>query len=122
MAAHNEVGKEGEELALAFLKKKGYRIAETNWRSGKHEIDIIAWDKDCLVIVEVKTRTAGSLLEPEIAVNRAKQQTLVRAANSYIMRNRIGADTRFDILSVHLSNGEHSINHIPGAFYPTLRM
>jgi len=120
MAEHNDLGKTGEELALAFLRSKDYSIRETNWRFGKDEIDIIAQEKDNLVIVEVKTRSSSYFGEPEIFVNKRKQQFLVRAANSYITRKNVDLETRFDIVSIIISNGKHRVHHIEDAFYPTL--
>ena len=55
MAAHNELGKEGEEESVRFLMEKGYKIRHRNWRSGKYELDIVAQQQNELVIVEVKT-------------------------------------------------------------------
>ena len=57
MADHNDLGNLGEERAQAFLRQKGYDIKETNWVTGKLEIDIIALKDNTLVIVEVKTRS-----------------------------------------------------------------
>ena len=56
MAAHNELGKWGEDLAAEYLEKKGYTIVERDWKSGRRDIDIIALDDDVVVFVEVKTR------------------------------------------------------------------
>ena len=56
MAAHNELGKWGEEIAARFIEKNGYEILERDWKSGHHDLDIIARDEDTLVIIEVKTR------------------------------------------------------------------
>lgn len=58
MAAHNELGKLGEELAVDFLKKEGYTILATNWIFQKAEIDILAQKEDILAVVEVKTRSS----------------------------------------------------------------
>ena len=121
MAEHNELGKQGEELAVAFLKKLGYKILEVNWRSEKYEIDIIARDRGTLVIVEVKSRRNNVFTEPEASVTRQKQKTLIAAANSYIFRNRINDETRFDIIAIILNEEGHRITHLIDAFYPTLR-
>jgi putative endonuclease len=51
MAAHNELGKWGEEIAAAFVEKKGYEILQRDWKSGHHDLDIIAKDEDTLVII-----------------------------------------------------------------------
>src|ERR1051325_10501551 len=76
MSKHNELGVKGEVVALEFLEKKGYDILEINWRFEKTEVDIIARDRNTLVIVEVKTRTSESFGMPEDSVNRLKQKTL----------------------------------------------
>lgn len=120
MAEHNELGEAGEKVALDFLKKKGYKILETNWRFGKDEIDIIVTDKEYLVIVEVKTRTTNYFGEPESFVNKAKQRFLIRAAQAYIIRHDIDLETRFDIISIIISMNQHEIKHLEDAFYPTL--
>ena len=56
MADHNDFGKKGEQIAVDYLRGKGFRILETNWRRGRNEIDIIARDGKVLVVVEVKSR------------------------------------------------------------------
>ncbi len=120
MAEHNELGKTGEQLAREYLISRGYKILETNWRLGKDEIDLIARDRDQLVVVEVKTRTSNILVEPEAAVAKEKQRMLVRGANNYVQRHNINAEVRFDILSIIISKDKHHIKHIPDAFYPTM--
>jgi putative endonuclease len=120
MAEHNELGKSGEQIAVDHLKKKGYKILETNWRSGKFEIDIIAQGKDQVVVAEVKTRTSNYMMEPEAAVTKEKQRTLIKAANIYVQRYNIELEVRFDIISIVISGKEYRINHIEDAFYPTM--
>ncbi len=121
MAEHNELGKKGEDLALAYLQKKGYTILETNWTVGKLEVDIIAKDKDFLVIVEVKSRQSSYFGEPEAFVDKAKQKNLIRAANTFIEKRNINTETRFDIISIVCCGEDTHIEHIEDAFYPTLR-
>ena len=120
MAEHNDLGKKGEEIAAAYLEKKGYRILEKNWRQWRNEIDVVAMDGKCLVIIEVKTRQSNFFGEPEIAVTRDKQKSLIRAANDYIRYKNIDCEVRFDILSVIISKTAEKIHHIEDAFYPTL--
>jgi putative endonuclease len=67
-------GKDGEQIALAFLKNSGYRICETNFRCPLGEIDIIAREKNELVFIEVKTRKSSQLGYPEQAVGARKQK------------------------------------------------
>lgn len=120
MAEHNELGKSGEQLAVDHLKQKGYTILETNWRSGKFEIDIIAQTDKQLIIAEVKTRTSNFLMEPEAAVTKDKRRMLIRAADIYVQRKNIELEVRFDIISIVIAKEQFKLNHIEDAFYPTL--
>jgi putative endonuclease len=121
MSEANELGKQGEEIATTYLLKQGYIILDTNWRAGRNEIDLIARDKDFLVIVEVKSRSSSAFSEPEEAVTREKQQALIRAANAYIFKKNINMEARFDIISIIHNKNETRINHLKDAFYPRLR-
>jgi len=118
MAEHNDFGNLGEELAVDYLVRKGYEILERNWRNIHKEIDIIAKDGKFLVIVEVKARQTDEYGEPDIAVTRKKQRLLIAAANSYIFRNHLDVETRFDIISIIFKDGEPVIDHIEDAFLP----
>ncbi len=120
MAEHNELGKSGEENACEYLIKKGFKILEKNWVHNKDEVDLIATHNECLVIIEVKTRSTLYFGEPQIFVTKKKQSFMIRAANAYILKNNIHLETRFDIISVVLSGNRMSIKHIEDAFYPTL--
>ena len=121
MSEANELGRQGEEIATAYLLKQGYTILDVNWRAGRNELDLIAKDKDFLVIIEVKSRRSDTFMEPEEAVTRDKQQAIIRAANAYIFRKNISLETRFDIISIILNKSETRINHLKDAFYPKLR-
>ncbi len=121
MAKHLDTGKQGEQIALEYLKKEGYQILHTNWRSGIHELDIVARHGDFLVIVEVKTRTGKPVVEPEIAVDFPKQRSLIKAANSYILKHNIVCETRFDIISIIMHDESHQLHHITDAFYPRMQ-
>lgn len=72
MAQHNQLGKTGEERAAEYLISKGYIIRDINWRSGKMELDIVAYRDKTLVVVEVKTRKNNEFLRPEEAVTLRK--------------------------------------------------
>lgn len=118
MAEHNESGTHGEELAVAFLKKNGYTVLETNWRHQHLEADIIAVFKDLVVIVEVKTRSGNFFGEPETFVTRQKKKNLQTAANAYIQSKHLDMEVRFDIISITLGKSleQARINHIEDAF------
>ena len=112
-----ETGKLGEKLAARYLRQKGYRILERNWRSHQHEIDIIARERStgAVVFVEVKTRTPGSFGRPADAVDRNKQRFLRLAAESWLIENGgLEQSARFDVIEVLLP--EKRLNHIPNAF------
>ena len=118
MAEHNVLGKDGESAAVAHLEKKGYCILHTNWRKGSYELDIVAKTADELVIVEVKTRSAGSIINPEDAVTSQKINRIISAADFYIKYFNIDLPARFDIISVIGNQENFEIDHIEDAFYP----
>lgn len=120
MAEHTDTGKKGEDIAAEYLTGRGYRILERNWHNHHQEIDIIAAKGNELVIVEVKCRSGNPLVEPYVAVNRNKQNLLIKAANAYIQRKDMDMETRFDIVSVVLGS-EPVVDHIENAFYPQAR-
>lgn len=118
MADHNELGKQGEQLALQHLLKKGYQLLEKNWRFGRDEIDIIMQEGDELVIVEVKTRENNYMGEPEEAVTRSKQKRIIQAAHAYVEDQSLDLDVRFDVVGIIINSKKTEINHIKDAFQP----
>lgn len=119
MATHNEFGKWGEEVAVAYLSEKGYVILERDWHSGKRDIDIIAKDGSVVVFIEVKTRRNRLMMEPEQAVDRHKIRNLALAANNYVQSRQIDNELRFDIITIVGEMGtQPEINHIEDAFLP----
>jgi putative endonuclease len=69
-----KLGEQGEAIAVGHLKKAGYKIIETNYRTKLGEIDIIAKDKDTIVFVEVKARSSVHFGSPKWAVTPKKQK------------------------------------------------
>lgn len=119
MAAHNDIGLQGEQLARAYLEDKGYRIIVANWRHGRGEIDLIASFQETLIFVEVKTRSSTAFGEPDEFVGPKKEQMLAQAAGVYMEQVRYQGEIRFDIIAVILPpKGDSSIKHIPDAFFP----
>ena len=113
MAAHNELGRWGEDLAAAFLEEKGYTIIERDWKSGHHDLDIVAKDGSTLVIVEVKTRRNRLYGNPEEAIDYKKRRSLLSTINHYTKSHRIYSQVRFDIISIVGNMGEKpEIDHI----------
>jgi putative endonuclease len=121
MAESHELGLQGEDLAVDYLRKKGYKILHRNWKSGKREIDIIAENKDFIVFVEVKTRSDDYQMHPRHAVTSEKQKSIIYAAEGFIERYNINKESRFDIISIISDNKSFQVEHIEDAFYPTLR-
>lgn len=80
MADHNDLGRQGEAIAEKFLKKKGFSILVCNWQLNRHEVDIIALDKEFLVFIEVKTRSSLKYGYPDEAVDFKKEKMLIEAA------------------------------------------
>ncbi len=74
------VGKAGEDNAVKYLQKQGYRILERNFRCRFGEIDLIARDKGVLVFIEVKTRRSRAFGPPAMAVTPEKQRHLIKAS------------------------------------------
>ena len=113
MAAHNELGKWGEDAAAEYLQQKGLTILERDWHSGHRDIDIIAQDGDTIVFVEVKTRRNRMFTDPEQAVDYRKRQNLLAAMNHYVKYKRLDHELRFDILTVvGAEEGKLEIEHI----------
>ena len=111
------LGKEGEELAEQYLKKKGYTIVERNYRCLVGEVDLIALDRRIVVFVEVKTRTGHGFGMPAEAVERKKQQKMVQTAQFFISSKRLHQrDARFDVVAISWLGRKPVIEHIENAF------
>jgi putative endonuclease len=116
-----QIGQQGEEIATQFLLEKNFKILARNWRSGRSELDIIAYDHQVLVFVEVKTRSSAAIAPPEAAVSAKKQQMLVAAAIDFM--HHIGHEwaIRFDVLGIVLNKtSAPKIEHHKDAFFPGL--
>ena len=113
MAAHNELGRWGEDLAIDYLVQKGYAIVERDWKSGRRDIDIIAKDGNVIVFVEVKTRRNQDFGAPEEAIDFRKLQNLQLAINHYVKARDIRQAIRFDVISITgTPETTHDIRHI----------
>ncbi len=108
-------GRVGEDLAHRWLRNRKFTVVARNWRppQGGGEIDIVAWEQDVLVFVEVKTLSSSAWSAPERAISADKLRALRRTARDYT--RRCGADpdrVRFDVLAI---TGER-VEHLRGAF------
>lgn len=100
MAAHNELGKEGEDLAAQWLADKGYKILHRNWQQHPYEIDIVASKGKFLHFIEVKTRKGDDQTRPESSVTKQKFKSLKWAANAYLRQNPGNKWIQYDILAI----------------------
>jgi len=115
-------GSEGEEVAVAFLEKRGYRLVARNVRTARGEIDVIAYDGETLVFVEVKARSRRKAEPPFFAaasaVDQRKQTRLTHAAIEYLARTETAVPCRFDVVVVdHHARGV-SCDLFQNAFEP----
>ena len=94
-------GKYGEDLAVSYLRKKGFEIVERNYRFRKGEIDLITLlNNEVLVFVEVKLRKGDAYGDPETFVSRKQERLIIQAAEDYIFAINWQKDIRFDIISI----------------------
>lgn len=117
MAEHNELGKEGEQLAADYLIKNGYEIKERNWRFQKAEVDIIAQKNNTLVAVEVKTRSTDFFGNPQDFIKQKKINLLVSATDEYVNKNNLNVEVRFDVIAIVKNGMNYEIEHLKDAFF-----
>ena len=99
-----DTGIMGEKLAKDFLKKRGYRIIETNYRCPEGEVDIIARHKDFLVFIEVRTKTSLKFGSPEESITSAKKERLRAVAFHYQqIHDNLPQSWRIDVVAVELN-------------------
>ena len=117
MSNTTEIGKRGERRAKWYLRFHGYRILEQNYRSGHHEIDLIAWERKSrtIVFVEVKARVRCDFGLPREAVHAKKQHFLRLVALKYLQSEGATEQAaRFDVIEVYREDGR--IVHLKNAF------
>ena len=110
-------GTQGEDAAVVYLERKGYRILVRNFRFDRGEIDIVAEDCDRLVFVEVKTRRSKIYGHPEEAITEAKCRQLWKVAEGYLFEHNLDdQNCRFDVVAIEYNNNIPVIRHIKDAF------
>lgn len=101
------VGKAGEEAARSYLTGKGYRVIETNFRCPYGEMDLITFDGNVLVFVEVRTRTSDSFGIPAESITTEKLSRLKKTASFYMKtRYRQEVACRFDLIAIKMERGK----------------
>ena len=111
------LGKKGEDIAAAFLEKKGYNILFRNYKCSFGEIDIIAKHKKTLSFIEVKTRSTKKYGSRQEAVTYVKQAKISRVALEFVQRYKMeNRAARFDVVSVQSLNDGYEVDLIENAF------
>lgn len=112
-----KLGDYGEQLAIQFLRDKGYQIITTNWHCPYGELDIVAWHNQVLVIVEVKTRRSRRRDDALSALTDKKRERLLAAAYAYLAAHDLEQIAwRVDAIGITLPHGkEPQIEHVEDA-------
>lgn len=116
MALHNDLGKEGERLALDYLRTKGYQVLEKNYTYLKAEVDIIVLKGNTLIAVEVKTRSSDYFGDPQDFIDPKKIKRLVLAIDHYVLEKDLDVMVRFDIIAILKQKNSVQIEHLKDAF------
>ena len=115
MAEHNIIGQKGEEIACETMRKKGFRVIDTNWKFGHLEMDVIAASK--------RESSFGGK-RPEEYVDELKRRRMAAAANAYIKFHKIELTPRFDIIGITMDPNTYEVKeltHLEDAFLPPQR-
>jgi putative endonuclease len=115
---HLRRGELGERAAKRHLQQRGLKFLTANFRSKRGEIDLVFRDDDCLVFVEVKTRSSEDWVRPAAAVDKRKRRLLSQTALDYLrLLKNPPVKIRFDIVEVLLSDGAvREVRHLPNTF------
>lgn len=114
-----ELGSKGEDIAVRFLKKKGYKIIKRNYKCKYGEIDIIAERDNITAFIEVRTMQAEKFGIPQDFITNIKTDHISKSALNYIKEeNLFDRSCRFDLMAINLSDtlSEPKIEHIENAF------
>jgi putative endonuclease len=110
-------GKKGEDIACAYLKSRGYRIVERNYKCPLGELDIVARDGDAIVFVEVKSRKSEEFGDPQLAVGLEKQKKVSRISLTYLKEKHLyPCNARFDVVAIKMLPDGITIELIQNAF------
>lgn len=115
------LGNQGERLAARYLRRQGYRILSRQHSSRRGEIDIVALDAECVVFVEVKTRSSRATGHPAEAVDHVKQKKLTQLALVFLKKHGLLEQrARFDVVAIiNPDDGSQvEIEHFQNAFAP----
>lgn len=113
------VGRTGEDAAVQYLQRHGYRILERNYRCRLGEIDLIAREGSTLIFIEVKTRRSQKFGPAASAVTLEKQRHLIKASQVYMAhKGKRDEFCRFDVVTIDIDDHESHIELLKDAFQP----
>ena len=116
MYERHETGKIGENIAVRYLEKIGYKILERNFECKQGEIDIVALDKNEIIFIEVKTRASALYGLPKEAVNQIKKKHIYKSAEYYVYTHNLENEPiRIDVIEIYKKQGKFWVNHIKQA-------
>ena len=116
MSAKDDLGREGEQVAAEYLERAGLRVLDRNWRCAEGEIDIVAAERQVMVVCEVKTRSSTRFGTPLEAITRHKQARLRRLAMRWLVVHGVLFDeVRIDVIGlIRDKAGHYEIEHVRG--------
>lgn len=112
------LGQRGEAIAVAYLQRHGYTILARNWRCALGELDVIAHDGDCLVLVEVRARHGDTYGSAEDSITPRKQAKLIEVAQTYLQTTaQSDPNWRIDVVAIQFGPRGRvlSLTHIRNA-------
>lgn len=118
MTPERALARRAEDMAHRFLQRQGFRVIARNFRTatGGNEVDLVAWHKEHLVFIEVKSRSGADLSAPERAVTPEKQRRIIRAASDFARRAKVDWGlVRFDVVAV-TEGTDPRVEHYADAF------
>lgn len=118
--ARQQLGKAGEEIALRYLQNLGMTLLQKNYRVRTGEIDLVMWDKDVLVFVEVRTKNNDRCGTPVETVIHAKRRKIVNTARHFLKENRIDDEIRcrFDLVGIVMRKDlQPEVEYLENAFF-----
>ncbi len=107
LTQRTQLGWRGEEAALAYLEKQGWKLLQRHFRTRQGEIDLVMQDGNTLVFVEVKTRRSRRYGAPEEAVTEQKLERLRTTAETYLARHPWNGPVRLDVILLDQGNIRH---------------
>ena len=116
-----QIGREGETVSQRYLTDLGVLVVDRNIKLGHYEIDLVGWEGEELIIIEVKSSAKRLTSSLEGFVSKKQQHNLIAATQQYLERNKLQPKSiRYDLLLVSYTLTNPTVSHIKNAFHPFL--